>query len=229
MQQSRHTLEVETKDGSRRLVAAACSASWSRFFWVQNDFFGIQKFVLDIFGVKGIPSIVKLFLAFWKVISGQGGSFNGQRPKKAAGKQDNRKSKTVQKQKEAATTTSRTRRSKLTKQQHNSSNTAAQKQNKQQKHFGRSKAAKIGFSTVGDLKAPAAATPQTTRNSSISGSKSNTNSKKNSTQHESQHQTKNWPKQQKMVKSGKGVFFIQQTTGARRPEWEGERGQPRAI
>ena len=53
-----------------------------KFFWIQNAFFLDTKFLFLTFSeVKGVSSIAKLLLTFWKVRSGKGVFFNRRRPK----------------------------------------------------------------------------------------------------------------------------------------------------
>ena len=74
-------------------------------FRIQNDFCGIQKFVLDIFGGQRGLINYKIVLELWKVKSGQGGvqlSANQKAAAKAAesSSTQNRKSNTKQQQKQ---------------------------------------------------------------------------------------------------------------------------------
>ena len=154
--------------------------------------------------------------------------FSSRRPKSGSKSMtNNRKSKTVHKQKNS------NNNRKTAASCPNSSNTAAYTTEKAAKTFWKvKKRAKIGFSTVGDLKAPAATKQQQSSNNSSKSSKKQqqrTGSRSNKSNiiinnSKPQKRQQKWQKKtaQKAtkavqtfwkVKSGKGVFFTQQEQG----------------
>ena len=151
--------------------------------WNTKDFFfWIQNFLLTFSEVKGVSSIVKFFLTFWKVTSGwvfqrsatkSRSKSNRRQQQKQQNKQQKQKKQHKQQKPHKQPNSSKTgkKQKNQQQQQHKHEKTAAtaaqteataQKQHKQQekqyKHFGRSKAGKDWFFNCRRLEStPAAA------------------------------------------------------------------------
>ena len=193
-----------------------------RFFGVQKSLFGIQNLFLTFSEVKGGSPIALLFLTFWKVNKRQGWVFQVGDPKAAAkAGQTTEKAKQCMNEK-SSNNNRRSTNNKPHKQQQvaqtaaqivpNSNNSSTNNIISSKNILEGQKRAMIGFSTVGDLEAPAAAAAtkqqQSSKNSKSSSMNNSKPQKRQQKQHEQQEkqyktrkanikQQQNWQKQHK--------------------------------
>ena len=91
-------------------------------------------------GSKNFFFGIKLFLTFWKVRSGNGGFFNGRRPKSGSkSRTNNRKSRTKKQKQQQQQKKHKQQAAQAATSCSNSSTNSTNQQQKQHQHFGRSK------------------------------------------------------------------------------------------